>query len=720
MTEAASTKRSPSMPGRDPLREGLVLLAGMLGRHTSAGELADGLPLDNGRLHLSMVPQAMRRLDITARVRDSSLPIPGYLLPSLLIFKDGESAVLSSIEADYAILRLPSADGGVQRMPVADLAGLHSGTTIFAKAQFRNDHSIHGPIARNGRHWFFGALRSYRRSYLEVALGAMMANLLAIATAIFAMQVYDRVVPNAAFDTLWILASGVVLAIVFEALLRHMRGHLLNTMGKSLDLTLSTQLFARLLQTRLSARPAALGSFTSQIREFEGVREFFTSSSAAIASDLPFTLIFLGIIALIGGWVVIVPVAAIVLMILPSLLMQRSLARLSRQSLREGAIKNSILIEAVENLEAIKSGRGEGRAMMIWRALTAQLAETARHSHSLSSALTYGAAMVQQLCYVGVVIFGVFLISNGDMTVGALVACSLLAARAIAPMAQAAAILTRWQHTRIALEGLDQLMAAPVERPEARIFARVEKLRGNFTISGLTARYDDGPPVVDVRKLTIDAGEKLAILGGNGAGKSTLLRILSGFGDASSGTIMLDGINLSQIDPADRRAAIGFLPQDVALMHGSLRENLNLEGQAISDADMYAVLDDVGLGRFVRANPLGLDMQLSGSRSLSGGQRQAVGLARVVLQDPQIVLLDEPTAFFDQAAEEQFIARMKSWLGNRTLILITHKRSMLALVQRIVVMRDGTVAMDGPSDGILSNTQHSAPMRVKAEAAHAD
>lgn len=708
-----------SVPMRDPLREGLVLLAAMLGRHTSAGELADGLPLEDGRLALDLVPRAMRRLGIAAQVREAALPLPGYLLPALLLLDEGESVVLSALEGDHAILRLPGADGGMQRMPIADLARLHRGTTIFAKAQFRERDFAGSPQGSDGRHWFFAALRRYRSGYLEVALGAMMANLLAIATAIFAMQVYDRVVPNAALDTLWILASGVLLAIVFETVLRHMRGHLLNAMGKSIDLTLSTQLFARLLQTRLSARPASLGAFTSQIREFEGVREFFTSSSAAIASDLPFTLIFLAIIALIGGWVVVVPLGAIALMIVPSLLMQRRLARLSRQNLREGAIKNSILIEAVENLEAIKAGRGEGRAMMMWETLTAQLAETARRSHSTSSVLTYGAAMVQQLCYVGVVIFGAHRISEGDMTVGALVACSLLAGRAIAPMSQAAGILARWQHTRVALEGLDQLMAAPVERPEDRVFVRAERLRGQFRVSELTARYDDGPAVVAVRKLAIDAGEKIAILGGNGAGKSTLLRLLSGLGDAGSGSILLDGMNLSQIEPADRRAAIGFLPQHVALMHGSLRENLNLEGRSVSDADMYAALDDVGLGHFVRRNPLGLDMPLLGSRSLSGGQRQAVGLARVILQDPQIVLLNEPTAFFDQGAEEHIVARMKMWLGERTLVLTTHKRSMLALVQRVIVMRDGAVVMDGPADGVVSGNPIPKPLRVNAEASHA-
>jgi ATP-binding cassette subfamily C protein LapB len=703
--------------GRDPLREGLVLLAGLLGRRTSSSELGDGLPLNEGRLPIEMVPRALRRLEIAAQVRRSDLDIPAYLLPALLVLDDGECVVLSGVEDNAAVLRLPMADGGVQKMPMAELASIHSGLTIFAKARFRSEERAGMLAATTGKHWFFDALGRYRNAYLEVALGAMMANLLAIATALFAMQVYDRVVPNAAFDTLWLLASGVVLAIVFEALLRHMRGHLLDTMGKSLDITLSTQLFARVLQTRLSARPASLGAFTSQIREFEGVREFFTSSTAALASDLPFTLIFLSVIALIGGWIVVVPVAAIVLMVLPSLVMQRRLAELSRRNLQEGAVKNSILIEAVENLEAIKAGRGEGRAMMLWEGLTAQLAETAKRSHSLSSALTYGAAMVQQLCYVGVVAVGVYRISDGAMTVGALVACSLLAARAIAPMGQAAAILARWQHTRVALEGLDQLMAAPVERPENRVFVRTDRIRGAFEVSNLVLRYtDEGPAVVNVGALSIRPGEKVAILGGNGAGKSTFLRLLSGLGDATSGTVVVDGMNIAQIDPSDRRAAIGFLPQDVSLMHGTLRENLNLEGRAISDEDMFAALDDVGLGRFVRADPRGLDMPILGSRSLSGGQRQAVGLARVILQDPPVVLLDEPTASFDQAAEEHVVARLKQWLGDRTLVVTTHKRTMLSLVQRIVVMRDGAVVMDGPVDGIVAGNQVKVPAMAPTSA----
>jgi len=695
---------------RDPLREGLVLLCGELGRQTSVAELGDGLPLVQGRLPIDMVARTLRRIDVTAKVDGHPLlALDSYLLPALLLLRDGQTLLLTRIADGQAQVRVPRAGGGEQMLPMDELEAIYSGTAIFAKCHYRPDGRAGQFAASDGEHWFFGTLKQFRRAYGEVALAAMMANLLAIGSALFAMQVYDRVVPNAAFDTLWILASGVVLAIMFETSLRLMRAHLLDTMGKKLDLKLSAQLFERVLNTRLAAKPPSLGAFSTQIREFETVREFFTASSAALISDLPFTLIFLLIITLIGGTVVFVPVVAILLMLTPGFLAQYKLGQLSRQNLREGAVKNSILLESIEHLETIKAARAEGRSLHLWESLTAQLAGTAMRTHTLAAALGYGAAMVQQLCYVGVIIFGVYRISVGEMTVGALVASSLLTARAIAPMAQVAGILGRWQHTRVALEGLDQLMAAPVERPQGKLFARTGKLTGHYRIEELRLQHGDNPPVVDVTSLTIPAGGRVALLGGNGAGKSSLLRLLSGLGDPTSGRLLLDEISLGQIDPSDRRRAIGYLPQDVALLHGTLRDNLNLEGAALSDDDLFAALDGVGLGNFVRANPLGLDMPILGNGSFSGGQRQAVGLARVLLQDPSIVLLDEPTAFFDQGNENRVIEHMRSWLGNRTLIVTTHKRSLLSLVDRAVVLRHGKVIMDGPLDTIVSGNQVQAP-----------
>ncbi|MET0240626.1 MAG: type I secretion system permease/ATPase [Sphingobium sp.] len=704
----------------DPLRDGLVLLCERLGRATSPQELGDGLVLVQGRLPLSLVPRALRRAEVSARV--AALPldqIEDYLLPALLILSDGRTAVLTSLGDEGAEILVPDSGGGVEIVSLDRLEARYSGTAIFAKPRYRTDKRGETFVPMTGEHWFFGTLKRYRSAYLEVALAAMMANLLATGSALFAMQVYDRVVPNAAFDTLWILASGVGLAIVLEAALRVIRAHLLDIMGKRLDLKLSSQLFERVLATRLSAKPASLGAFSTQIREFESVREFFTSSSAAAVSDLPFVLIFLGIIALIGGPVVWVPIVAILLILIPGLVFQKKLGELSRKNLREGSVKNAILLESIEHLETVKATRAEGRAIHQWETLTAELASTANRTSSLATALAYSAGMVQQLGYVGVIVYGVYRISMGEMTMGALIACSILASRGIAPMSQAASILGRWQHIRVALSGLDQLMTAPVERPQGTRFVRKERLAGAYRLEGVQTRYGENPPVVNVAALSIAAGEKVALLGGNGAGKSSLLRILSGLGDATAGRILLDNVALGSIDPADRRRAIGFLPQDVALFHGTLRENLNLSGASHSDEEMLEAADNVGLGHFVRAHPLGLDMPIAGSASFSGGQRQAVGVARILLQDPSIVLLDEPTASFDQTAEKRIIEHLRGWLKGRTLIVTTHKKSLLDIVDRAIVMQDGRIIMDGPLNSIVSgNVVHTAPQGEGTQNAH--
>ncbi|MGE8360269.1 type I secretion system permease/ATPase [Pseudomonas sp.] len=706
---------TPAPAGRkvpkDHLRDGLVLLSRELGHPIGDAELVDGLPLELGRLPLRLVPRALRRADINAQVvsGQSLRELDNYLLPALLILRDGRSVLLKAVQDGQADLLLPQSGGGHERVALDVLESMHEGTVVFAKPRYRDDGRIGDYAQGSDEHWFFGPLKRLRRSYLEVAIAAMVANLLAIASALFAMQVYDRVVPNSAFDTLWILASGVALAIVLESVLRVLRGHLLTSMGKRIDLQLSSLLFNRALQTRMAAKPASVGAFSTQIREFESVREFFTASSAALISDLPFVAIFLVIIAILGGHLVWVPVVAVILMVLPALLAQGHLARLSRQNLREGAIKNGILLESIEHLETVKASRAEGRCAQLWETLTAQLAGSAVKTSNLTSALSYGVSTVQQLCYVGVVVFGVYRISDGLLTVGALIACSILSSRAIAPLSQSASILGRWQHTKVALEGLDQMMSGPVERPAGRTFVRKPQLKGDYRLDAVTLSHGDGPAVVDIQALHIRAGERVALLGGNGAGKSSLLRLLAGMLDAKSGRLLLDDVGIDQLDPSDRRHNIGYLPQDVALLYGTLRENLNLENAALSDDDLYEALDGVGLGDWVRSDAKGLDLLIQGNASLSGGQRQAIGLARVLLQDPTIVLLDEPTAAFDQTSEKHVVEYLRGWLAGRTLIVVTHKKIILELVERAIVMRQGRVIMDGALDQLVQDNRVQTP-----------
>jgi len=699
----ATTLRIAAQP-HDPLREGLGLLAATLGRPASVAQLGDGLPLERGRLPLGEVRAAMRRAGLSARVVRLSIDeTPVSLLPALVVLRSGETRVLTRLDEDAAILLVPETGGGQEEVSRQALRDLHEGTIVFARPVYQGDERAGGYARDQKRHWLHAVVGEAWPAFVEVGVAATFANLLAIGSSLFAMQVYDRVVPTSNFPTLWVLAGGVTLAIVAELFLRLLRAHLLDVTGKALDLRLSALLFERVMSIRLSAKPGSTGAFTSQVREFETVREFFTSSTVAAISDAPFILAFLGVIAVLGGPVALAPAAAVLLMLAPAFLLQRKLGALSRANLREGAVKHGLLLETVDNLEAVKAARAEGRNLRLWNMLSAQLAETGTQSRSISATLGYASAAVQQLAYVGAVVIGVFQIAAGHMTMGALVACSLLVSRAISPTAQFGGVLARWQHIKVALEGLDQLMSAPVERPDDRHFTRKSEVRGAYRVEGLEVRHaPDAPPILVLPSLTIAAGEQVALIGGNGAGKSTLLRVLSGFGDPSAGRILLDDVGLSQIEPADRRRAIGYLPQDAALFHGTLRDNLTLDGEHRADDELLRALDAAGLGAFVRSHPRGLDLQIAGPHSVSGGQRQAIALARLLLQDPRVVLMDEPTAAYDQANERRVVDFLRRWTAGRTVVVATHRRAVLDLAQRVVALSDGRLVGDGPNTNVLA------------------
>lgn len=688
------------IPSSDPLRDGLSLLASRLGRQVSVSQLGDGVALDDGRLTLDQVERAMDRAGLAARVvRMAAASAPTSLLPAVVVRRDGSTAVLVSVEGERARLLTPESGGGALEIGLDALAAEESGTMIFARPKFEADGRAGAYAQAKSRHWLKGPVRDAWPSLAEVGIAAAFANVLAVATSLFSMQVYDRVVPTSSFSTLWVLASGVGLAIGIELLLRLLRAHMLDTAGRRLDLQLSSRLFDQVMQIRFSAKPGSTGAFSSQVREFETVREFFTSSTLAALSDAPFILVFLGVIAWLGGPVAIAPAIAVVLMIVPALVMQGRLAALSRDNLREGAVKQGLLLETVDHLETVKTTRAEGRNLRLWDMLSEQLATSSIKGRSINSVLSYTASSAQQFAYVGAVIIGVYEIAAGRMTTGALVACSLLVSRAVSPTAQFTGILARWQHVKVALEGLDQLMTTPVERPAGRAFSRLSRVEGRFAVEGLEARpAPDRPPVLTLPKLEIAAGARIALIGGNGSGKTTLLRLLAGLTDPSAGRILLDGVGLSQIDPSDRRGAIGYLPQDNALFHGTLRENLTLDGERRSDEELRFTLDVVGLSGLVNNHPAGLDLPLAGSQSVSGGQRQAIALARLFLQNPRVVLLDEPTAAFDQANERRLIEFMTEWSRGRTLIVATHRRAVLSLTDRVLALSGGRIVGDGPRE----------------------
>ncbi|ASM74942.1 MULTISPECIES: type I secretion system permease/ATPase [Roseobacteraceae] len=691
----------------DPLIEGLVELCRVQGVATSASQMMDGLPkTEGGKTSESLATLALRRVNMSCRISHESLKdFPDHGLPALLFLNNGRTVVLESMTSTQASVIMPESGGGRSLWSLEELETLHDGRILVSKPIDIVSDRLDAK-SKDRRHWILGPVLGNWVIYRDVILASFAANTLAVATAIFSMQVYDRVVPSNAFDTLWILASGVGIAILLELALRLMRATLVDVSGRDLDLRLSAQLFDKVANMRLKHQPASTGVFANQVRDFATVREFFTSGTVTAICDLPFVLIFVGVIWFIGGPIAFVVLAGVIATILPGILMQKKLARASRENTREAAALNGLLLETISNLETVKASRAEGRLQRAHAQLSATMATTAIKTRSITNVMTQLVSTIQKLAYAGVIIAGVYLISAGELTVGSLIACTLLSSRTMSPMGQVAGLLARWQQVRAAMEGLDEIMALPVERPSDRHFVRAPSIAGGYKLDDVVFRHDpEAPPIISIPELTIEAGERIALLGGNGAGKSTLLRLMAGLTDPQSGSVLVDSLSLSQIDPIDRRRQIGYLPQSVALFQGTLRDNLLLDHGLHSDEELLEALDAVGLGTFVRRHVRGLDLQLQGNANVSGGQRQSIGLARVLLQDPKVVLLDEPTAAFDHITESKVISHMKDWLDGRTTVISTHKRELLALTERAIVLKDGRVARDGDLLQILNSAR---------------
>ncbi len=700
MTPIPPATKSPT---QDPLQLALTTYCQLLGKSTRVDTITEGLPLKNGRLTIDLITRALGNQGINAVIVEKTLhQLENYHLPVLLLTQYNTGLVLVSKDDEHCTVVVPETSGQ-KTYTYSELEALISLQVVLADIVYKADNRAKDFAQPYKKHWLKEQLMKCWPTYIDVGIASLFANLLAVGTSLFALQVYDRVVPNDAFDTLFILTTGVVIAIIFDFILRVLRAYLLDVTGKKLDLELSSRLFSQILFMRLKAKPESTGAFSSQLKEFDSVSEFFTSSTAASISDFPFIFLFLLLIWYLGGPVVWVPIIAILFMLLPSLLMQGKLAQLSREGMREGSVKQGLIIEVIENLETVKASHAESRNLFLWETLTKKQASDSVTFKSLSNRLSQGASMVQQLGFIFVVVVGVHQISASELTIGALIACTMLTSRTIAPVNQITGVLVRWQHVKVALEGLDQIMQSPTERPPERQFSHKPTLDGNYSIENVKLTYSEsGPPALALNKLEFSSGSRTILLGGNGAGKSSLLRVLAGLEDIDSGQLLLDDIAMTQIDPADRQRDIGYLPQDSCLFYGTLRENLLLAGTSHTDDAIFNVLDNIGFGPAVRAHPLGLDMPILGSRSLSGGQRQAVALARLILQNPRIVLLDEPTSAFDQANEEKVTQFMQNWLQGKTLVMSTHKRRMLALGTRGVVLKQGKVTTEGNFDTIFA------------------
>ena len=694
----------------DPLLDCLVELTRIHGRPSTRAALVAGLPLENGTLTPSLFARAASRSGLSAKVLRRPLDkIDEVLLPAVLLTAGEQACVLLGWDesGETARLLFPETGQGSVYMARSELEARYSGIAIFARPHFRFDKRTPQVGDVKLRHWFWGALSDQWPVYRDVLAGALLINIIALAMPLFSMNVYDRVVPNRAMETLWVLALGVILMFAIDMALRMLRGYFIDLASARIDLQLSAQIMERVLGVRMEARPAAVGAFASNLRSFETVRDFITSATVTTFIDLPFALLFVLVIGMIH-WVLVLPVLImLVLVIIYAYTLQHKMHELSETTYRAGAMRNATLIESLTALETIKTQGAESVMQSKWEKSVAFVSRVNNQMRFLSAAATNGAMEMQQVVNVVVVIIGVYLIADGKLTMGGMIAATMLASRAVAPLGQMVGLLMQYHNAKTSLKSLEEVMSKPVERPADASFVHRPELRGHIEFRDVGFSYPNSPiPALKGTSFKINAGEKVVIIGRIGSGKTTLQKLLLGLYQTTAGAVMIDGVDVRQLDPADLRRNIGYIAQDLTLFYGSLRDNIAIGAPYADDASIVAAAEAGGLTEFVNRHPEGFDM-LIGERgdSLSGGQRQGVAAARAFLMDPPILLLDEPTSSMDFSSENVFKQRLKEMAAHKTMIIVTHRNSLLELATRVIVLDDGKVVADGPRDQVIQALQ---------------
>jgi ATP-binding cassette, subfamily C, bacterial LapB len=702
--ERPGSSSDPRLSHDDPLLDGLLILCRLLGCSASRGSLSAGLPMPEQCLSPDLLARAAARGGLQGRLLRRDLnSISTLNLPVLLLLKDGRSAVLRQWgPKDQAQILPCETDGGAQWVSREQLASQYSGQAFFARPRHELEET-RNPLVPRIEAWFRDTLKLSRWLYTDAILASLLINLLGLTIPLFVMQTYDRVVPNQATATLWVLAIGLFVAMGFELLLKLLRAHLLDTAGKKTDVVLSATLFERITGMSMKARPATVGGFAQSIHDFQGLREFLTAVTLTSLIDLPFSFLMIAVIWLIGDWLVLIPLLAFPITALFAFIVQARLRDTVEKSLQLAAQRQALLIETLGGLETLKACSAESERQHQWERTHGALTRLDIHARKLAALATNGTQFFQQFAGMATIVAGVYSIIAGNLSVGALVACYMLGSRILAPLGQIAGLITRYQQARLTMTSTDALMALPQERQAKQRPLDRTQLHGALELRQVTFSYPgQSTPALANVSLRMNAGERVGIIGRNGSGKSTLARLLMAFYSADEGQILLDNLDLRQLDVADLRHQIGYVAHDLPLLAGSLRDNLTLGARYISDARMLEVAEMTGVVDLARQHPQGFDRPV-GERGqlLSSGQRQAVLLSRALLLDPPILVLDEPTSSMDNTSEDLLRTRLHACAQGKTLILITHRASMLSLVDRLIVLDNGHIVADGPKEAVI-------------------
>ncbi len=653
------------------------------------------------------------RAGLRARIlpRPTLQDISPMTLPCILLLENNRSCVLTALSHQVATVIFPELGEDPQQISQESLIKEYTGFAVFGAMDNPQDKRIDSFHRPKGKRWFWDAIKYYAPIYKHAAFASVIINLIALGSPLFVMNVYDRVVPNNALDTLWVLALGITIAYLFDFLLRTLRNHFVDTAGRNADVVISSMLVDKVLSMQLDHKPESTGALVNNVREFESLREFFSSSTLLSCIDLPFLFLFLLCLSFIGGPLVILPLVAMPIMFGAGILLQSMAKRAAEKSYTQSMHKNALLTEMVNGLETLKCCQGENRMQRMWETVVEDSAQANIETKKYGSLAVGFSVFVTQFITVGMVVWGVHLIAAGELTMGGLIGSNILAGRAMAPLMQMAGLITRYQNSRISLDALNMLMSIPSEDRQSQATVDFGPLEHSFTLEGVSFAYPGAArTAVEGLSISIEPGEKVGVIGRMGSGKSTLIRLLIGLYQPKDGAVKFGGVDIRQMAGAELRARVGFAPQDTVLFYGTVRDNITLGDPCINDQRMLRAAGLSGVSDFIRTNPEGFGAQVGEQgKALSGGQRQAIGLARALVRDPEVLILDEPTSNMDTSSEQAVQNRLMKNLHHKTLILVTHRMSMLKLVDRLVVMDSGRIVADGPKDEVIAKLRGTAP-----------
>ena len=689
----------------DPYLSALKYLTACFGQAKSDNALLAGLPRDGDAMSALLFTQAADKAGLRTKMvgYKNIADIPKAVLPAVLLMQDGTPLILLETEGE-ATLYDPVTDQK-RTVSYATLDQDYAGEAILIKPvpQATAPDGAEAEADKQDAAWFWDIVGLNNGIYGLALLAAIFINIFALTSPLFIMNVYDRVIPNAAIETGWALGIGALIVYSFDLIMRVLRSYLIDVAGRRIDILAARAIFDQVLNMRLAFKPRSSGVFANMLRDFDQVRDFLTSATITTLVDLPFTLFFLFIIYQIGGPIALLLAGLIISVFMIGLIIQIPLKISVRKAVASSEAKHGLLVEAIAGLETIKSIGADG---LIRARYMAHMAENALHSQNSRFWSGLGvsiASFLQHSASVLVVLMGMYMARDQDLSMGGLIACVLLGSRAIAPIGQIANLMARYHQAGSALKAIDGLMDKPVDRPQTRTFLSRAKLDGNIIAEGLKFAYPAVKrDVLNGASFKIAAGERVGIVGRIGSGKSTIARMLMGLYQPDSGRILFDDTDMRQIDPEDLKRNIAYISQDIILFGGSVRDNIALSKPSASEDEILTVAKVAGVHDFIATHPMGYDAPVGEQgQALSGGQRQAIALARAMLVDPRILICDEPTNAMDMQAEKAFRDYIATQLEGRTLILITHKSHMLTLVDRLIVVEQGRVLKDGPRDEVL-------------------